>query len=102
MSYQINKWNGDELTVLEDGRINANTSIKLVGRNYSGYGEIQNENFLFLLENFAGQGAPAKPITGQIYYNTVTKILSLYDGNDWNPVSSASIAVSIAFRLVSL
>ena len=92
MSYQINKWNGDELTVLEDGRINANTSIKLVGRNYSGYGEIQNENFLFLLENFAGQGAPAKPITGQIYYNTVTKILSLYDGTDWNPVSAASIA----------
>lgn len=91
MPYQINKWNGDELTVLEDGRINANTSIKLVGRNYSGYGEIQNENFLYLLENFAGLGAPAKPVVGQIYYNTSTKVLNLYDGTNWNPVSAAAI-----------
>lgn len=91
MPYQINKWNGDELTVLEDGRINANTSIKLVGRNYSGYGEIQNENFLFLLENFAASGPPPRPIVGQIYYNTETKILNLYDGNDFQPISAASI-----------
>lgn len=91
MPYQINKWNGEELTVLEDGRINANTSIKLVGRNYSGYGEIQNENFLYLLENFAGLGAPTKPVVGQIYYNTTTKVLNLYDGTNWNPVSAAAI-----------
>jgi hypothetical protein len=92
MPYRINKWNGTELTVLEDGRINATTSVKLVGRNYAGYGEVQNENFLWLLENFAGSDAPPTPLAGQIYYNTTTKILNLYDGTDWNPVSAALIA----------
>jgi len=72
MPYRINKWNGNELTVLEDGRINATTSVKLVGRNYAGYGEVQNENFLWLLENFAADSAPPTPLTGQIYYNTAT------------------------------
>jgi hypothetical protein len=92
MPYRINKWNGNELTVLEDGRINATTSVKLVGRNYAGYGEVQNENFLWLLENFAADNAPPTPLTGQIYYNTTSKILNVYDGTDWNPVSAALIA----------
>ncbi len=92
MPYRINKWNGNELTVLEDGRINATTSVKLVGRNYAGYGEVQNENFLWLLENFAADSAPPAPLTGQIYYNTATKILNVYDGLDWNPVSAALVA----------
>ena len=92
MPYRINKWNGNELTVLEDGRINATTSVKLVGRNYAGYGEVQNENFLWLLENFAADSAPPSPLTGQVYYNTATKILNVYDGADWNPVSAALVA----------
>lgn len=91
MPYRINKWNGNELTVLEDGRINATTSVKLVGRNYAGYGEVQNENFLWLLENFAADSAPPSPLIGQVYYNTATKILNVYDGADWNPVSAASV-----------
>lgn len=91
MPYRINKWNGNELTVLEDGRINATTSVKLVGRNYAGYGEVQNENFLWLLENFAADDAPPAPLTGQIYYNTATKILNVYDGIDWNPISAAPV-----------
>lgn len=92
MPYRINKWNGTELTVLDDGRINATTSVKLVGRNYAGYGEVQNENFLWLLENFAADSAPPSPLTGQIYYNTASKILNVYDGADWNPVSAALVA----------
>lgn len=92
MPYRINKWNGTELTVLDDGRIDVTTSVKLVGRNYAGYGEVQNENFLWLLENFAADSAPPSPLTGQIYYNTASKILNVYDGADWNPVSAALVA----------
>ena len=55
MPYQINKFNGDQLVVLQDGTLDSTTSIGLVGRNFAGFGEIQNENFLFLLENFAGK-----------------------------------------------
>ena len=48
MAYVINKFSGPRLTVLEDGTLDVSTSIGLVGRNYSGYGEVFNENFLFL------------------------------------------------------
>ena len=49
MAYTINKYNTTQLAVVEDGTINQTTDLKLVGKNYAGYGEIQNENFVFLL-----------------------------------------------------
>ena len=59
MPYIINNYNGSELVVLQDGTLDTSTSIGLLGRNYVGYGEVQNENFLFLLENFAGTNPPS-------------------------------------------
>jgi hypothetical protein len=91
MAYQINKWDGTPLVVLEDGRIDTSTSLKLVGRNYVGYGEIQNENFIHLLENFSGDGPPSTPIEGQLWFDSDKNILNVYDGADWGPVSSASV-----------
>ena len=52
MAYVINKFSGPRLTILEDGTLDVSTSIGLVGRNYSGYGEVFNENFLFLLGQY--------------------------------------------------
>jgi hypothetical protein len=92
MAYLINKFNGQQLTVLEDGSIDTTTSVTLVGRNYTGYGEIQNENFVFLLENFANSNPPSRPITGQIWYSTNTKNLSVYDGIDWKSLGSAAVS----------
>ena len=60
MAYIVNRFNGTQLTVVEDGTIDQTTDIKFVGRNYSGYGEVQNENYLHLLENFSGTSAPVK------------------------------------------
>lgn len=97
MSYPITKSNGDPLVLLEDGQLNTDTSIGLVGRNYVGYGEIQNENFLHLLENFASEGPPKGAIAGQLWFNTKTKILNVYDAGVkyWNPVGSATVSQSI-------
>ena len=53
MAYTIEKTNNTILTIIEDGTIDNTTDLKLVGKNYSGYGELQNENFVSLLENFA-------------------------------------------------
>lgn len=89
MAYIINKTNGVQLVVLEDGTLDTSTSISLVGRNYTGYGEIQNENFLFLLENFANNAAPSRPLEGQTWFNTSLKNLNVYNGTDWGPVGSA-------------
>ena len=62
MAYTINKYNTDQLTIVQDGTLDQTTDIKLVGKNYAGYGEIQNENFVFLLENFAGANQPPRAI----------------------------------------
>jgi hypothetical protein len=51
MSYTINRFNGDQIAIVPDGTINTVTDITLIGKNYAGYGEKQNENFLFLLDN---------------------------------------------------
>ena len=52
MPYIINKTNGQQLTIVQDASVDQTTDLTFVGRNYAGYGEIQNENVLKLLENF--------------------------------------------------
>jgi hypothetical protein len=92
MAYIINKFDGSPLLVLEDGTLNTSTSIGLLGRNYVGYGETQNENFLFLLENFANNSPPTTPTTGQTWFNKTTTALNVYTGEAWVPVGAAAIS----------
>ena len=81
MSYRLNKTNGELLTDLVDGQIDVtSTDLTLVGRNYKGFGEYLNENFIGLLENFASTAAPGNPITGQLWFDTSEQRLKLYDG----------------------
>ena len=94
MPYTINKFSGEPLVVLEDGTIDTSTSIGLVGRNYVGYGETQNENFVFLLENFANEAPPSRPLTGQTWYDTDTGILKVYDGSSWQPIGTATLSIT--------
>jgi hypothetical protein len=91
MSYIINRYDGTQLVVLEDGTLDTTTSVGLVGRNYIGYGETQNENFLYLLENFANGNPPPRPLDGQSWFNKVTKQLNVYNGTEWIPVGAASV-----------
>lgn len=94
MAYVINKYNGEQLIVLEDGTLNTTTSLGLLGRNYTGYGEVQNENFLYLLENFANETPPLRPVTGQTWYDTNTGTLNVYTGAAWSPTSSATVSTT--------
>lgn len=77
MSYIINKTNGQQLTIVQDASLDQTTDLIFVGRNYSGYGEIQNENFLKLLENFSNSTPPATPLIGQTWYNNTTNTLNV-------------------------
>lgn len=71
MSYTILLTNGTVLTTIPDGTINTtSTSLGLPGRNYAGYGQPVDENFVWLTENFAATVPPANPLTGQLWYNT--------------------------------
>ena len=92
MAYVINRSDGTAFTTLQDSTIDTTSSVTLVGRNYIGYGEIQNENFLFLLENFSNASAPSKPISGQLWWDTTGPSLKVYDGTKWSEVGAATIS----------
>ena len=101
MSYQLNKTDGTLLTALIDGQIDtASTNLTLVGKNYTGYGESFNENFIKLLENFSNTSAPSTPLTGQLWWDTATSRLKVYDGTVWKasggPFVQSSIPTMVA------
>jgi hypothetical protein len=92
MSYTINTTNGSVIAVVQDATLNTiATSLTLVGRDYAGYGEFLNENFVYLLENFAANTAPANSINGQLWYDSSIKTLKVYDSGlaVWKPISSS-------------
>ena len=94
MPYSIDRWNGATLTVVEDGTLDSSLDLKLIGKNYAGYGEVQNENFVHLLENFAGTSAPPRPISGQIWFDSSTNKLKFYDGIKWRTSGGAEVGAT--------
>jgi hypothetical protein len=93
MSYLITKTDGNTLTTVADGQIDdLSTGLTLIGKNYSGFGEALNENFVKLLENFAGPSIPSRAIRGQIWFDTTERKLKVYNGTVFQPVSSATIS----------
>jgi hypothetical protein len=94
MAYTINKYNTNQLTIVQDGTLDQTTDLKLVGKNYAGYGEIQNENFVFLLENFAGNNQPPRAITGQVWFDTANSKLKFNDGTKWRTTGGAEISAT--------
>ena len=55
------------------------TSLTLTGKGTPNYGEIQQENFIRLLENFSSSTPPPKPTSGQCWFNTIDDSLYVYD-----------------------
>lgn len=87
MAYTLNRYDRSILTTVEEGTVDRTTDLQFVGKNYAGYGEIQNENFLYLLENFSGANAPTKGLSGQLWYDTASKKIRLYDGTSWRKLA---------------
>ena len=95
MAYLITKSDGTTLTTVSDGQIDdLTTNLTLIGKNYSGFGESLNENFVKLLENFAGAARPTRPIRGQIWFDVTELKLKVYNGTAFQPVSSATISAT--------
>lgn len=98
MPYSITTYSGTAVATVQDATINTtSTALTLIGRDYAGYGAFLNENFIYLLENFAGNSAPNQKLTGQIWYDTSVNTLKVWNNgaNVWKPISS-SIAQSTA------
>ena len=88
---------GKSPIVVNDGVVDTSTSINLIGKNYSRFGEILNENMLQLLENFANATAPSNPTEGQLWYDTTDSQLMLYDGQ-WYPIGAPAGGTRIEYR----
>lgn len=101
MTYTINKTDGTPLTSILDSSIDTKaTDLVLIGKNFTGYGEFINENFVKLLENFASATEPPNAIPGQLWYDTGEERIKVYDGNGFRvaagPVVSATRPLTLA------
>jgi len=109
MAYTIVKSDGTVLTTIADGTINTtNTSLGLPGRNYAGYGESLDTNFVHITENFADSTPPANPLRGQIWYDTSDSTLKVCptDGESnalaWLSLTSTSSGGATTFGSVTV
>jgi len=109
MAYTIVKSDGTVLTTIPDGTINTtSTSIGLPGRNYAGYGQTLDTNFVHQLENFADTTPPANPLRGQLWYNTNNSTLYVCptDGEAnslaWLALTSTSSGGTTTFGAVTV
>lgn len=94
MAYQINRFDNSILTSVPDGTIDNTTDLKLIGKNFAGYGEIQNENFLYLLESFSGANQPPRPISGQVWFDSANNKLKFFDGSKFKTTGGAEISAT--------
>ena len=101
MSYNLQLSNTSPLTILADGTADTtSTSLTLVGKNYPSYGLFLNENFIYLLENFAKATAPLHPLPGQLWWdsnNTLLKVNAAATKDDaaiWKVVSASTSSAS--------
>jgi len=109
MAYTILKSDGTPLTTIPDGTINTtSTSIGLPGRNYAGYGQTLDTNFVHQLENFADSNPPSNPLRGQLWYNTNNGTLYVCptDGEtnaaNWLALTSTSSGGTTTFGAVTV
>jgi len=88
MAYNITKTDGTNLVTIAEGTTDTNYSdLTLIGKNFAGYGEFINENFVHLLENFANTTAPLNPIRGQLWWNTTNSTLRAWNGTEWKAIN---------------
>jgi hypothetical protein len=94
MAYTITLTDGTIFATVADGTINTSSSMTLVGKNYAGYGQFLDTNYIRLLENNANNTAPGAPLTGQLWWNKTSNVMQVYTGTAWKTISSATAAAS--------
>ena len=109
MAYTIVKTNGQVLTTIADGTVNtSSTSLALPGRNFAGYGQYVDTNFVHQLENYANASPPPNSLTGQLWYNTNSNTMFVCpaDGtsnaNAWLALTSTSSGGTTTFGAVTV
>lgn len=94
MAYTITLTDGTVFATIADGTINTSSSMTLVGKNYAGYGDFLNENYIHLLENGSNTTAPSAPLTGQLWWDKTNSLLKVYNGSTFKTISAATSSAS--------
>ena len=68
--------------------------MTLIGKNYAGYGQFLDDNFIHLLENSSNTTAPSAPLTGQLWWDKTNNLLKVYNGTVFKTISAATAASS--------
>jgi hypothetical protein len=66
----------------------------LVGKNYAGYGEFLDTNFIHLLESSSNTTAPGAPLEGQLWWDSGNSLLKVYNGTIFKTISAATASAS--------
>lgn len=94
MAYTINLTDGAVFATIADGTINTSSSMVLVGKNYAGYGEFLDENFIHLLENGSNTTAPGAPLTGQLWWDKTNGLMKVYNGTTFKTISASTASAT--------
>ena len=101
MAYTINLTNGTIFATIADGTVNTASSMILVGKNYAGYGEFLDENFIHLLENAANTTAPGAPLTGQLWWDSTNALMKVYNGTAFKVMTGSTSAASAPSNVIT-
>lgn len=103
MAYEIDRYDGSVFTSIPDQTVDSTScDLKLIGKNYAGYGKYENENFLALLENFRGDVQPRKPIIGQLWFDSSTNKIKFKDINaQWRSLTVTEININAPTSLTA-
>jgi hypothetical protein len=103
MAYDINKTDGTRVVIVPDRTIKTVAGLRLLGKNYSSYGEIMAENLVQMLEHHASYDlptAPGNPLEGQIWFDKKTQSLNVYTNESrWVPFGGLHIGNSTGIDL---
>ena len=105
MSYTINLTGptGNITQVsIADGTINTQTSLVLVGKNWAGYGQFLDQNFVNLLQSSIGTTAPGAPLTGQLWWDAGNGVLKAYNGTAFKVISGATASTTAPSGSISV
>lgn len=84
MATKIKKTNGDVLVTIPEGEIDASaTPLELIGEGAEDWIVAMNQNWVRSLENFAGSTPPVAPLLGQFWFDTATRTVKFWDGDEW-------------------
>jgi stress response protein SCP2 len=93
-NYKIKKYNGTYAPIPElvehADTIDNSTSLSFFSKGYD-YGVAVNTNMLRLMEHFCSFSKPKNPVMGQLWFDSINKSLSVYNGKTWDSVKFGTI-----------